>query len=55
MELSSNLVSELKQILKEEFGLSLSSDQVLALGSNLTLLFETLVEISNKREGESSM
>lgn len=55
MELSSNLVNELKQILKEEFGLDLASEQILALGSNLTQLFEALLEIVTKKGSDSNM
>ena len=55
MELSSNLVNELKQILKEEFGLDLTSEQILALGSNLTQLFEALLEIVTKKGSDSNM
>ncbi|GEM_PF-1406054 len=49
--ISRNLLLELKQILKEDFGLELSLQEVTEIGATLLAFVETLLKIEAVAEG----
>jgi len=50
--ISGKLLAELKQILKEDYGLELTSKEVLEIGTTLLNFTETLLKIESKNDYE---
>jgi len=49
--ISKNLLLELKQILKEDFGLELSLQEVIEIGTTLLAFVEALLKIESTSKG----
>ncbi len=49
---SQELISELTEILAEDFGLELSIDQVVVIANDLTGYFELLIAINNNERSD---